>query len=567
VPGTGGHRKWSLHLRPVRLLQGVLPIRWKQVPLELLAGVTLACLAIPEVMGYTKIAGMPVITGLYTLVVPFSLYALLGSSRHMVVGADSASAAIMFAGLTGLAAAGSSQYVALASLLALMTGGLLILARVLRLGFIADFLSRTVLIGFLTGVGVQVACGQLASLLGIPEKGHEPVSQLSHFFGSLGSISWPTAIVSASVAAVLIAGPWLSKRVPWSLLAIVGSIVVSRVFNLASHGVSTLGTVPSGLPRFSWPHAPGAELGHLVSIAFALALIILTQSAATSRAYAARCSDKNFDENTDLLGLGAANLGAGLTGTFVVNGSPTKTEMVYDAGGRSQIASLAAAIVTAAVLLFLTRPLSYLPTAVLATVVFIIGVRLVDVRGMADIARRRIWEFAVAAIAALVVIFAGAGKGILVAMVLSLLVHVRHSYKPSSWLVTQTADGDWKGSKLSELAEVRPGLALFAFASGLYYANSNRFESDVRYLAEHAPGLRWLCVACEAVDDIDFTGSASLRELHGELEKKGVSLVLAAVAPKVRAELDRDGLTELIGREHIFRTLRETVDAFDRRTA
>jgi high affinity sulfate transporter 1 len=567
VPGTGGHRTWALRFLPVRLLQGILPIRWKQVPLELLAGVTLACLAIPEVMGYTKIAGMPVITGLYTLVVPFSLYALLGSSRHMVVGADSASAAIMFAGVSGLAAAGSPQYVALAGLLALMTGGLLLLARVLRLGFIADFLSHTVLIGFLTGVGVQVASGQLASLFGIPEKGHEPVSQLTHFFQSLSSISWPTAIVSACVAVVLVAGPFLSKRVPWALLAIVGSIVLSYVFHLASHDVSTLGTVPGGLPRFSLPHVPMADLGRMVSVAFSLALIILTQSAATSRAYASRGGDKNFDENTDLLGLSAANLGAGLTGTFVVNGSPTKTEMVYDAGGRSQIASLAAAIVTAAVLLFLTRPLSYLPTAVLATVVFIIGVRLVDVRGMALIARRRIWEFAVAAIAALVVIFAGAGKGILVAMVLSLLVHVRHSYKPANRLLSFTRDGDWQAAELPELAEVRPGLMLYAFTAGLYYANSNRFESEVRYLADHAEGLRWLCVACEAVDDIDYTGSAAMREVRNELSKKGVSLVLAAVAPKVRAELDRDGLTELIGREHIFRTLRETVDAFDRRTA
>jgi high affinity sulfate transporter 1 len=546
------------------VLQGILPLQRKRIPLELLAGVTLACLAIPEVMGYAKIAGMPVICGLYTLVVPFSLYALLGSSRHMVVGADSATAAIMFAGLTGLAAVASPQYVALGGVLALITGGLLLLARLLRLGFVADFLSRTVLMGFLTGVGVQVACGQLAALLGIKESGTNPVSQVVNTFEALGSISWTTAAVSGCVAVVLIAGPLVSKRVPWALLAIIGSIAVSYFFHLSAHGVSTLGSVPKGLPGLSWPHVNGSHLGHLLTVAFAMFIVILTQSAATSRAYAARCGDKTFDESTDLLGLAAANLGAGLTGTWVVNGSPTKTEMVYDAGGRNQLASLAAAAVTTLVLLFLTAPLSYLPTAVLATVVFIIGVRLVDVRGMALIARRRIWEFVVAVAAAAVVIFAGAGRGILVAMLLSLLVHVRHSYKPADRLLTQTQDGDWQAAKLSELVEVRAGLMLYVFSAGLYYANSNRFESEMRYLADHAKGLRWLCVACEAVDDIDYTGSAALREIRDELAQKDVTLVLAAVTPNVRAELDRDGLTDAIGREHIFPTLRETLHAFQR---
>jgi MFS superfamily sulfate permease-like transporter len=440
----------------------------------------------------------------------------------------------------------------------------LLLARVLRLGFIADFLSRTVLIGFLTGVGVQVASGQLAPVLGLPDKGSEPVTQLTHVFQSLRSISLSTVLVSGCVAAVLIAGPRLARRVPWALIAIVGSIAVSFFFHLSAHGIGTLGAVPSGLPGLKWPHASAEHLGRLVRVAFGIFIVILTQSAATSRAYAARAGDKHFDESTDLLGLSLANLGAGLTGTFVVNGSPTKTQMVYDAGGRSQLTSLAAAAVTTVVLLFLTRPLSYLPVAVLATVVFIIGVRLVDVRGMALIARHRIWEFGVAVITAAVVIFAGAGKGIIAAMILSLFVHVRHSYKPANRLMGRGADGTWKPAALPLLAEASPGLMVYVFSAGLYYANSNRFESELRYLADRARGLRWLCVACEAVNDIDYTGSAALREMRDELAQKGITLALAAVLPQVRAELDRDGLTERIGRQHIFPTLGRAVEAFER---
>ena len=544
------------------LLEGLRPLDTKRIPMEVVAGVTLAALAIPEVMGYTSIAGMPVVTGLYTILVPITLFALLGSSRHLVVGADSATAAIMAAGLAGLAATGSSQYVALAGMLAIITGVYLLLARVLKLGFIADFLSRTVLIGFLTGVGIQVACGQFSGLFGIPKSGSGPIQQVVNTFTEFGQVSWSTFAVSISVLAVIYLGGKLVRRVPWALLAVIGAIVVSHYADLSAHGVSTLGTVPGGLPSVTWPSIPSKDWATLLATAASIFVVVLAQSAATSRAYAARFNDE-FDENVDLVGISLANIGAGLTGTFVVNGSPTKTSMVDKAGGRSQLAQLVTAAVVLIVLLFLTKPLSYMPNAVLAAVVFLIGVELVDVKGMRGILKARWVEFVVACITAAVVVVVGVEQGIIVAIVISIVVHLRHSYRPYDTLAVPTPDGDWKSQSLESGAQAVPGLLVYHFGSGLYYANANRFVEELRTLVAAATTpVRWLCVMAGNMDDIDYTGSAMLRGLVTELKGKGVTLVMDHVPAPAMAELKKDGLLEVIGEEHVFDDFHQMIAAY-----
>ena len=536
----------------IALFEGVRPVDGKRIPMEVVAGITLACLAIPEVMGYTSIAGMPVITGLYTIVLPVILFALLGSSRHLVVGADSASAAIMAAGLAGLATTASPQYVALAGMLALMVGVLLLLARILRLGFLADFLSRTVLIGFLTGVGIQVACGQFSGLFGIPKTGDNPISQVVNTFKDWSEVSWSTFAVSAAVIIVIAVGGRLVKRVPWALLAVIGAIVASWAFDLSTHGVSTLGTVPSGLPSFAWPGIPSADLAKLVGTAVSIFVVVLAQSAATSRAYAAKFDDE-FDENIDLIGLSAASFGAGLTGTFVVNGSPTKTAMVDHAGGRTQLSQLTMVAVVIVVLLFLTVPLGYMPNAVLAAVVFLIGVELVDVKNMRRILRLRRWEFAVALVTALTVLFVGVEQGIILAIVISIVVHLRHSYKPYDRLLAPTADGDWSDTPLQSGVQAAPGLLIYRFGASLYYANAARFGAEVRTLfREAATPVRWFCLDASNLADIDFSGSAVLRAVIEELGKHDVTFVVCNVTDPVRRELERDGLVGLLGEGHIF---------------
>jgi sulfate permease, SulP family len=546
-------------------LQGILPIDRSRISIEVVAGITLACLAIPEVMGYTKIAGMPVVTGLYTILIPIALFAIFGSSRHLVVGADSATAAIMAAGLTGLAATASPQYVAYAGILALMAAGILIVARLVRLGFIADFLSRTVLIGFLTGVGIQVAIGQISGMLGIPGGGSGPIQKLVNDVKQLDQINWYTVAVSVVVLAVIVGSRRISKRIPGALIAVIGAIVVSYAVDLSAHGVAVLGTVPRGLPHFGVP--TGVSLSwsvvqKLLPIAFSMFIVILAQSAATSRAYATRYSER-FSENVDLVGLGLANIGAGLSGTFVVNGSPTKTQMVDSAGGRTQLPMLTTAVVTLIVILFLTKPLAYMPEAVLSSVVFLIGIELVDAKGMHNIHAQRPYEFWGALITALVVIFVGVEQGILLAIVLSILIHTRHGYKPKNAVVDIDGAGRAHMLPVSSHAQALPGLMVYHFNHSMYYANAELFSTQVTELADTAqPPLAWLCLDAVSVDDVDFTAAATLQEVHGLLQEKGIRLVLAGVSADVRKQLELSGLTDMIGEEFIFDTVPDVEAAY-----
>jgi SulP family sulfate permease len=518
--------------------------------------VTLAALAIPEVMGYTKISGTPVVTGLYTLLLPVLLFAIFGSSRHLVVGADSATAAILAIGVGAIAATGSADYTSLAALSALLCAALLLAARLLRLGFIANFLSRSVLVGFLTGVGIQVAAGEVAGMFGVDKGAGGTLEKLAHALGEIagGQTSVSTLAVSAVVLALVVGLERVDKRIPGALIAVVGAIAASAALDLQAKGVAVLGTVPGGLPPIGLPTSVMTldNVRALFPTAVSMFAVILAQSAATSRAYAARYND-SFDENVDLVGLSLANIGAAVTGTFVVNGSPTKTEMVDSAGGRSQVAQLTTGVIVLAVLLFLTGPLGSLPNAVLSAVVFLIGVRLVDWRHLVSIARLRPGELAVALVTAVTVVVAGVEQGIFLAMALSIVEHLYHSYRPYDALLTEGPDGQTQFSAPATHAEAAPGLVIYRFGAALFYANATRFTEETFALFESAdPPLRTLCLAFAAVGDVDYTGADAIRQLHGALVRAGVGLMVCDLSPEVRALLEAYGLIDLIGRDNVF---------------
>jgi sulfate permease, SulP family len=519
---------------------------------DVLAGITLAALAIPEVMGYTKIAGTPVITGLYTILIPIVAFALLGSSRHLVVGGDSATAAILFAGIASLGVAGvqpyTQQWLALASLAALLAAALLLLARVARLGFLANFISRTVLVGFLTGVGIQVALGQLGGMLGVPEP-HVSLTRLSgtaikafDTLKELGQTSGATLAVSLSVLAVLLFFGRLVKTIPAGLVAVVGAIVVSWAVDLASHGVSVLGPVPRGLPHFGFPKGvTWHDTTGLLATAASMFLVILAQSAATARAYAVKYGER-LVENDDLLALSAANLAAGFSSTFVVNGSPTKTEMVDEAKSRTQVAQLTTAAVVALVLLFLTKPLQYLPNAVLSAVVFLIGLKLIDVTSLRQIWSLRKDEFSVAVVTAVVVVGLGVEQGIVLAIVLSLILHVRRHYAPTDSVVVWGAKEHVEFVAPTPGTMTEPGLVIYRFAVGVFYANAWRLGDEVRWLVDVPAPPRWFVLHADAIDDVDFTGGRTLAELADQLHRRGIVFAVADASPLLRHELDRYGV-------------------------
>jgi sulfate permease, SulP family len=546
------------------MLQGILPLNRSQVPADIMAGITLAALNIPQAMGYTKIAGTPVITGLYVILIPTALFAVFGSSRHLVVGADSATAAILAAGLTGLVAVGSPEYMALCSLLALMAAGLLILARFIGLGFLADFLSRTVLIGFLTGVGIQVSLMQIGGMLGLPKGGISPIDRLYHDIQHLHQTNFHTLAVTFAVLAVIVGSEKISKKFPGALLAVIGAIVVSWALGLKTFGVATLGTVPSGLPYFGLPQVTFSTglMMRLLPMAFSIFVVILAQSAATSRAYASRYKE-HLSENTDLVGLGLANIGAGLSGAFVVNGSPTATEMVDSAGGRCQLAQISSSMVVLLVLLFLTGPLAYMPDAVLSAVVFLICVNLIDVKGMKKIYRERRAEFWVALITAATVVLVGVMQGILLAMFLSLVSHTRHGYRPKNAVMVPARSEGWKAQPVATQAQFLPGLMIYQFTHGMYYANDEVLSEEVTWLVRQAnPALSWFCIDFAAVDDVDYSAAAVVRSLHDLLKKQGVKLIFSEVSDEVYAQLKRSGIINLMGQEAFYRTTGAVVRAY-----
>jgi high affinity sulfate transporter 1 len=554
---TQDRRRWNL-------FQSVRPLSGSRTLRDALAGFQLAAMNIPQALGYTKIAGTPVVTGFYTLLLPPLAFAAFGSSRYLVVAADSATAAILSGGLIGMAPLGSARYVELASLVALLTALFLLAARLLKLGFLADFLSQTVLIGFLTGVGFQVGIAVLGGMLGLNITSHRTILQLSEVLHNLPHVHLPTVALSAVVVVgVLSLIRWLPKF-PGPLVAVVAAIAASRIWNFAGRGITIIGPVVGGLPHMGIPHASGKELQMLIGIAGSCFVMIVAQSAATARFYAER-HQQSLDENADLVGLSAANAAAAISGTFVVNGSPTQTAMVERSGGRSQMAQISTAIVVALVLLFLTKPLQYLPRCVLGAIVFIIAIKLIDLRKLANIRRESPGEFWLAVTTAAVVVLIGVEQGIILAMVLSLLRIVGHSYRPHTGVLVADGDSIWRMSPPVAGAMSLPGLAIYRFGAPLFYANAGRFTEEIRTIVGDAPSpVRWLVVDAEAITNIDYTAARMLCQLHQGLSQAGVTLGFARVSPYLQADFDRHHITEVIGAEMIFPHLHNARNAFEK---
>jgi high affinity sulfate transporter 1 len=551
--GIQKRKQLSNAQRRLPLFQGLLPFSKSNLAGDIMGGVILAALGIPEVMGYTKIIGTPVVTGLYTMLLPMIAFAIFGCSRHLVVSADSATAAMVAAALTSLSfTANTPKYVAMTSLVALVAGTMLLAARILRAGFLADFLSRTVLVGFLTGVGLQVAVGELHGMLGLAKMSHEFFPQLLAVGQHASEIHLSSFLISVAVLVIVVGSESLSPRFPGALVAVVGMIAASAWYDWGNRGIEVIGAVPGGLPHLGLPLLSWSDIELVVPISFSCFIVILAQSAATARAYALRYREP-FDQNVDLVGLALANIFAGSSGTFVVNGSPTKTAIVDEAGGRSQVAHLTTVTMVLVVLLFLTKPLGHLPNAVLAAIVFLIGIKLIDYRGLAHIYRKTPGEFMLAVVTAVTVVGFGVEQGILLALVLSLLQHVRHSYQPHTALILRDPTQHWRMETVAPGKFAEPGLIMYWFGADLFYANAGRFTAEARRLVTESPSaVHWLALEAGAITDIDYSAGEALKELHADLAKVGVVLALARVSEQLHKDLERLGLVDVIGRDRIF---------------
>jgi high affinity sulfate transporter 1 len=534
---------------------------------DVVAGLTLAAVAIPECMGYTSIAQTPIVTGLYTIIFPTIVFALLGASKLLVVGADSATAAILSAGLASLSISGlspeSPEWVAFCSLTALVCGVMLVLARLLRLGFLGDFLSASVLIGFLTGVGISVASGQIPGMLGVPKGTGNWFQQQWDWMKELSDISWATFAFAAATIVIIKGFERYLPKVPGAIVAVVLLIIVSAATDASSHGVSVVGAVTGGFPPIGLPDGiTWSDAPKVLAVAFSCFILIIAQSAATSRSFAMKHGDR-ADINRDIVGLAGANLAAGLSGTFVVNGSPTKTQILDAQKGRTQLANLTMSGMVLLVTLFFTGILKDMPNAVLAGIVFLIGISLIDVAGLKKIYRRRPSEFWIAAITGTVVFAVGVEPGIVLAILLSILEIIRRQYKPQDFVVGVSKDGVQTYVSAEPGHQSAPGLIVFRYDAELFYANVNQFVDDVQGLIEQAPDpVRWLVLDAGSVDDVDYSAGVSLAGLLDYLEARQITFALARADTSLLHTLDLYGLGKRIPDDRRFASLNEAVAAF-----
>ena len=544
----------------LRLFGGMRPLRRGGALHDVWAGITLTSMNIPQVLGYTRIAGTPVVTGLYTVLLPLVAFAVFGSSRHLVVAADSATAAIFASGLSHLAPSASERYMALVGIVALMTAAFLLVARIFRLGFLADFLSRTVLVGFLAGVGVQVGIAMLPDMFGLGVTTNSTVQQAAELARHVANVHVPTLALSVAVVGLILAGRRVAPRVPVPMLVVAGAIAASYAWDFGGRGIAIIGPVPGGLPSIRLPDVSWNDVLAVVPIAGSCFVMIVAQSAAAARAFAIPRHER-VDADADILGLSMANVAAGMSGAFVVNGSPTQTAMAVRAGACSQVAQVVFAAVVALVLLYATGPLQYLPRCVLAGIVFTIAVGLIDFQGLADIRKESPGEFTLAVVTAAAVALVGVEQGILLAFALSLMRHVRHSYQPHTMVLAPDAAGRWVPMEVVPGMQTEPGLIVFRFGADLFYANEARFVDEVNSLVEHAPTpVRHLVVDASAITDIDYSAAQTARDLIETLAARGVTVVFGRVAPYLRSDMDRHGITATVGPSRMFSTLHEALE-------
>ncbi|MFF7645849.1 sulfate permease [Streptomyces canus] len=533
---------------------------------DVLAGVTVAAYLVPQVMAYAGVAGLPPVAGLWAILPALGLYALLGSSRLLSVGPESTTA-LMTATVVGPLAAGDpTHYATLAAALAITVGLLCVVAWAVRLGFVADLLSRPVLIGYLAGVALIMIADQLPKLTGVRTTGSAFFPQLWSFVRHLAQIHVATMLFAVVALGVLFTVAHFLPAVPGPLLVVVLGTAAVSVFDLDDrYGIKVIGEVPSGLPAVAVPDL--TELSHLVLPAVGVLLVGYTDVVLTARAFAKHDDEgAGLDANQEFLALGAANLGAGALHGFPVSSSASRTALASSAGGRSQAYSLVAGAVVLAVLLFLSPLLSRTPTAVLGALVVYAAVRMIDLAGFRRLAffRRRELLLALGCLAgvlALDILY-----GVLVAVGLSvaeLLTRVARPHDAVEGLVPGVAGMH----DVDDYPQARtiPGLLVYRYDSPLFFANAENFRH--RALAavdEQTEPVRWFVLNTEANVEVDITALDAVDELRRELTHRGIVFALARVKQDLLEELTAFGLTDTVGRERIFPTLPTAVAAYRR---
>jgi high affinity sulfate transporter 1 len=536
---------------------------------DLVAGIVLTTLLVPQGMAYAQLAGLPAITGLYTTILCLVGYALFGPSRVLVLGPDSSLGPMIAATLLPIIGSNGSptRAIALASMLALIVGAIMIAAGVAKLGFVADLLSKPTQIGYMNGLALTILIGQLPKLFGFSIDANGLLNEAHAFIHGLASgktVGAAVAIGLVSLALILALGHWLPK-VPGVLIAVVIAIAATSVFSLADHGVSLVGSLPKGFPPLTVPN-PISDLPLLIAGALGIALVALTDTISTASAFAAR-TGQEVDGNGEMIGIGAANVAAGFFQGFPVSTSGSRTAVAEQAGAKTQLTGVVGAVLIVLMLVLVPGLLKNLPDPTLAAIVIAASLSLADIPGTVRLWHQRRVEFTLCMAAFLGVALLGVLEGIAVAVALSILNVFRRA-----WWPYQTTLGRVEGMPGLHDRELHPeaqdlaGLAVFRFDAPLFFANARTFRDQIRLLAAADPRPRWIVIAAEPITDVDTTAADMLKDLDEELNAEGTSLVFAELKDPVRDKLERYELVGPLDPAHFFPTLEAAVEAFREQT-
>jgi high affinity sulfate transporter 1 len=526
---------------------------------DIIAGVAVTALMVPHGMAYAELGGVPAVTGLYTTVTALLAYALFGPSRILLLGPDSSLAPLIAAALALVVSDGDpATAIAAASVMALMTGALCVLAGLSRLGSIAELLSRPVELGYLNGLAVVMVVSQLPKLAGFSTEASAPIPQLVEFVEGVadGLVDPTTLVLGLGVLAVILIMIRVVPAAPGVLVAVVGSILIVWAFGLDEEGVAVVGELPSGFPSPSWPSIDAGSLPTLFIASIGLAWVTLSDTTALSRGFATRTGDR-VDPNREIIALGASNLAAGAFQGFPVSASTSRTTIAFASGGKTQLVGVIAALLVLALLLAGGGLISLLPSTALAAIVIAAAIKLFDLNGLRWLWHARRSEFWLAIAATIGVITLGVLYGILVAVLLSLANFIRKVWRPYD-AVLGRIDQRKGYHDVGRHPDARsiPGLVLFRFDAPLFFANADHFERRVNEVLRATPErVRRLVVAAEPVTDIDTSAAAMLERLVEDLDQRGIELGFAELKGPVKDRLRDYGLYDRIGEDHFYSTI------------
>ena len=545
-------------------MPGVRVIRTYERPwlrADLVAGVVLAAILVPQGMAYAELAGLPAVTGLYTTIACLVGYALFGPSRVLVLGPDSSISPLILAAITPLLAGGDvGTAIALAGMLAVFVGLVEIGLGLGKLGFVADLLSKEVQVGYMNGLGITIIISQLPKLFGFSTDADGFLEEVEQFVGNLDQTDITTLLVGVAVLVVLLVLPRFSSRMPAILVAVIGATVASAALGLADEGVATVGALPQGVPKPTIPWTDASDVFPLLIAAAGITLVSLADTIATATSFAARRGDE-VEPNQEMVGMGAANVAAGLFQGFAVSTSGSRTAVAEQSGAKSQVTGLVGAGLVVVLLLFLNSLLADLPQTALAAVVIVAAFSLMDIDVLRRYWRVRRSALAISLVATTGVILFGVLQGIVVAIVLAILLFFRRNWWPHG-VVLGTVEGldGWHGVDAYPDARQIPGVVVFRWEAPLFFANAGEFRQQIRHLVrERRPD--WVVLQCEAVTDVDVTAAEVLKQLDIELNAAGINMAFAEMRGRLQDLTFRYGLFETLDRDHFYPTLDSAIAA------